>query len=164
MSEESTSNRLFYMPRHAQETDIIRQRKADKETHVAWMEEMARQGQAELSCHHPGPTRSPSSCRLIEGRPRTRVEPYPSQPEERASSKDRVASKARADAIAEAEQRAAIARSRPFLRVAAVTIAPSGQHHQSPDHYGLKAHLEKGRRRLSPAESPPRWPKSYGGE
>ena len=162
MQENSFSNRLFYMPRRAQETDIIRQRGADKATHIAWMEEMARQGRTEVSRRHPQPTWSPSSCRLIEGRSRPRAETHAIQPEERASSGDQSPT-VRADAIAEREQRAAIARSRPFFQIAAVRATLTSPRHVSPDYYGLRAHLTENRRHLAPADSPPRWPPSYGG-
>ena len=164
MSENSSPNRLFYMPRHAQETDIIHQRKTDEATRVA-LEEMARQGRIKVSSRHQEPARKPSTCRLIEGRPRSNLAPYPRQPGEKIPSEDRVASRARADAIAEVEQRAAIDRSWPFFRVAAIRATPKElPRRESPDHYGLRAHIEESRRRISPAESPPRWPLSYGGD
>ena len=52
---------------------------------------------------------------------------------------------------AELEQQRAIDRYRPFLQVAAVSIAPKSH---GPDPFGLGRHLDEQARRASPARTP----------
>ena len=130
---------------------------------VALMAEASSQGRDIVSSRHPEPTgsRLPSSCRLIRGRPKPEAEPYPRHAGKKSPSFDRIASRAQATAIAKKEEKAAIARYRPLVRVAAVRATQPKPRNRSPDHYGLRRHTEDDKGQLSPARGS--WPPSYGG-
>ena len=109
------------------------------EVRVRLMAEASRQGRALVYGRHPKPSNGgqPSSCRLEENRTKPRAGAYPRQAGERLPSEDRIPNRARAAAIAEKEEKAAIDRYKPFIRVASVTATQPEPRRPSPDHYGL---------------------------
>ena len=77
--------------------------------------------------------RLPVHVKVRADTPRDAVQSAPGQPEApRSWEKD--------------EEARSIARFRPFLRVAVVTVARPEPRVSSPDHYGLRRHLEEQRR------------------
>ena len=124
-------------------------------TRVRLMTEASRQGRALVSSRQPEPTvvGRPSSCRLERHQPKPRTGAYPRQAGERSPSEDRTANRARAAAIAEREEKAAIDRFRPFIQIASVRVTQPETRQPSPDHYGLRRHLERDKRQISPASN-----------
>ena len=110
----------------------------------------SRQGRALVAGCAPQPAcsrpRRPSTCQLTRSQPLPAASQQPagqvqSSARRPPASRQRAAEARSAATRAEDEERQAIDRFRPFIRVAAVSATPRPT---SPDHFGLRRHLECG--------------------
>ena len=140
---------LSFMPRFSAMEDvptpIVR-----LHLHAA-MADASRQGRAAVAAAPEPPARTPSTCRLSQGRPQPVISRLPASPEVPAAKPPRSPAVDLVSQLREEEHRSAVKKFRPYLQVAAIRVmSPQPQREASPDPYGFRPRPP---RRGAPAKS-----------